>query len=104
MYMIIWEYQVKAEQRAAFEEMYAANGAWLELFRKEEGYLSTELLRDSDQPQRYITIDRWLSSGDYKSFRSKWKSEYARLDAQSEGLTAQETLLGKWESVTREKR
>lgn len=104
MYVIVWEYRVKAEQRVAFEEIYASNGAWAELFRKEEGYLGTELLRDSNQPQRYITIDRWTSSEDYESFRSKWKCEYARLDAQCEGLTEQETLLGKWESGTWETR
>ena len=104
MYEIIWEYQVKADQLLAFEEIYASNGAWAELFRKEEGYLSTDLLRDSNQPQRYITIDRWTSSGDYESFRSRWKDEYAILDAQCESLTEHETLLGKWESVTYETR
>ena len=99
MYVIIWAYQVKAEQLVAFEQIYASNGAWAELFRKEEGYLGTELLRDSNRPQRYITIDRWLSSEDYESFRLQRKSEYARLDAQCEGLTEQETLLGRWESI-----
>jgi heme-degrading monooxygenase HmoA len=99
MYVIIWEYQVKAEQLVAFEEIYASNGAWAELFKKEDGYISTELLHDSNKPQRYITIDRWTSLGDYESFRSQWKSEYARVDAQCEGLTEQETLLGRWESI-----
>jgi heme-degrading monooxygenase HmoA len=95
MYVIIWEYRVKAEQLAAFEKIYASEGAWADLFRKEEGYLGTELLRDSTTPHRYITIDRWTSSAAYESFRSQWKSEYARLDAQCEGLTEQETLLGR---------
>jgi heme-degrading monooxygenase HmoA len=104
MYVIIWEYQVKEEQLVAFEKIYASHGAWAELFRKEVGYLGTELLRDSNQPQRYITIDRWTSPEDYESFRSKWESEYARLDAQCEGLTEQETLLGKWESILPEAR
>ena len=99
MYVIIWEYQVKAEQLVAFEEIYASNGAWAELFRKETGYLGTELLRDPNQPQRYITIDRWISLEDYESFRLKWKSEYARLDAQCEGLMEKEALIGKCESI-----
>lgn len=104
MYVIIWKYQVKTDRTADFEQIYHSNGAWVELFRKEEGYLGTELLHDSNQLYRYITIDRWTSSHDYESFRSRWKSEYARLDAQCEGLTEQETLLGKWESVTYETR
>ena len=104
MYVIIWEYQVKADRVVEFERIYASNGAWAELFRKEQGYLGTELLRDSTHPHRYLTIDRWTSSEDYESFRSQWKSEYATLDAQCEGLTIQETLLGMWESITYETR
>jgi heme-degrading monooxygenase HmoA len=100
MYVIIWEYQVKADSVVEFERIYASNGAWAELFRKEEGYLGTELLRDSTNPHRYITIDRWTSLGGYESFRSQWKSEYATLDLQCEDLTEREILLGKWESVT----
>jgi len=94
MYVIIWEYQVKAERLVAFEKIYASNGAWAELFRKEEGYLGTELLRDSNQPQRYITIDRWTSSEAYDSFRAKWKDEYKALDARCQNLTERESLLG----------
>ena len=104
MYVIIWEYQVKSDRIAEFEKIYSTGGAWTQLFEKGEGFLDTQLLRDDNQPRRYITIDRWISSADYASFWSQWKSEYARLDAQCEGLTEQETLLGKWESVTYETR
>jgi heme-degrading monooxygenase HmoA len=100
MYIIIWEYQVKPDSVVEFERIYASDGAWAELFRRGAGYLGTELLRDSTHPHRYITIDRWTSSEDYESFRSQRKSEYATLDSQCEGLTVQETLLGKCESVT----
>lgn len=99
MYIIIWEYQVKIEHVKEFQEIYAANGAWAELFRKGEGYLGTELMRDINRPYRYMTIDRWVSPHDYESFLSQWKSEYSKLDAECEGLTEKETLLGKWESI-----
>jgi heme-degrading monooxygenase HmoA len=98
MYVIIWEYQVKAEFTAQFEESYSASGVWSRLFQKSKGYLGTELLAHEESPNRYITIDRWASSQDYASFLSEWKLEYADLDAQCEGLTAEETLLGKWET------
>jgi len=65
MYVILWEYQVKPDYRAAFEEIYAANGAWAQLFEKETGYLGTELLHDPNNAHRYITIDRWDSSQAY---------------------------------------
>ena len=98
MYVIIWEYQVRAETVAAFEEIYSATGVWKQLFQKSEGFLGTELLSDEGHPGRYITIDRWASSQEYETFLSEWRNAYADLDAQCEGLTEQETLLGKWET------
>ena len=104
MYVIIWEYQVKANQLTEFEDIYSAHGLWVKLFRKAEGYQGTELLRDPDQPQHYITIDRWTSSLHYESFLIRWKSEYTAIDAQCESLTEKESLAGKWESLSLEKR
>ena len=104
MYVIIWEYQVKPDQIAAFEEAYAAEGAWAQVFQKHPGYLSTELLRDPGQPQRYMTIDRWDSSKQYESFLLQWETEYAALDAQFDGLTEKEFLSGTWESISTETR
>jgi heme-degrading monooxygenase HmoA len=100
MYVIIWEYRVKPEHVATFEEIYAANGAWAQLFKKATGYSGTELLHDPNDAQRYVTIDRWKSSEDYETFLLQWTAEYMALDNQCDGLTEQETLLGKWESLT----
>ena len=99
MYVIIWEYQVKADSVAEFERIYASNGPWAELFKKHAGYLGTELLRDSNHPQRYITIDRWISSEAYHSFREKWQDDYKTLDARCKDLTERETLLSASTSV-----
>jgi heme-degrading monooxygenase HmoA len=58
MYIIIWEYQVKPDKQAEFEKIYAANGTWAELFKKGTGYLGTELIRSTELPEQYVTIDR----------------------------------------------
>jgi len=100
MYVIIWEYQVRAERAAEFEEIYATAGAWAKLFQRSKGYLGTELFLDTSRAHRYITIDRWSSSQAYSTFLAEWKSEYESLDAQCEGLTEQETRLGAWESLS----
>ena len=89
---------------ADFETIYASNGAWAELFRKDEGYLGTKLLRDLNHAQRYITIDRWVSAKDYEAFCARHKEEYETLDSQCLALTKHEILLGKWEFVTHETR
>jgi heme-degrading monooxygenase HmoA len=104
MYAMIWEYQVKPDRVAEFEDIYAAGGMWAQLFQKHPGYLGTELLRDPNHSQRYVTLDRWASSQDYESFLLHWKTEYAMLDRQCEGLTEKESLLGKWESLLPETR
>ncbi|MEO7840047.1 MAG: antibiotic biosynthesis monooxygenase [Anaerolineales bacterium] len=104
MYVIIWEYQVKVDRINEFEKVYNSNGAWAELFRKGNGYFSTELLHDETQPQRYITIDRWDSAQEYAAFHAQFNNEYETLDSICEDLTERETLLGKWESVNNETR
>ena len=46
MFMIIWEYIVAESHEAEFERIYGAAGDWEQLFKKDWGYLGTELLRD----------------------------------------------------------
>ena len=104
MYVIVWEYYVKADYTAEFEKIYGESGVWVELFERENGYLGTELLRDASYPRRYMTIDRWVSVLDYETFLSKWRKEYEKLDAECEALIEREFLLGKWEWVSTEAR
>jgi len=99
MFIITWEYQVKPEKQAEFKTIYSPNGAWVELFKKSTGYLGTELLRDGTNPRRYLTIDRWNSKEEYEVFLSQWEMEYKALDAQCEGLTESESLIGKWTTI-----
>jgi len=94
MYLILWEYEVQADRVTEFEENYSAEGAWVQLFQKGTGYLGTELLRDSKQPGRYITMDRWVSAEAYNSFQAEWQAEYRELDARCEHLTDRESFLG----------
>lgn len=99
MYVIIWEYRVKAEHIEEFEKIYGARGEWAELFQKQNGYLGTELLRDPGDYQHYITIDRWISQKVYDDFLANRIDEYKKLDAGCNGLTNNETLLGRWETI-----
>jgi heme-degrading monooxygenase HmoA len=98
MYMIIWEYRVKWGKQSQFEAIYSPAGAWAKLFRKEAGYLGTTFLRDTNDPQRYVTIDRWTSKEDYENFLNQREKEYKALDADCEDLTEQESELGKLNS------
>ena len=104
MYLIVWEYRVKADCTAEFEEIYGHNGAWVELFQKESGYAGTELLHDEQDPQRYLTIDRWDSEQAYERFHGQRRDEYETLDARCRELTESESLLGKWQTRDHETR
>jgi len=99
MYIVIWEYRVKRGKQSEFEDIYSPNGAWAQLFKKEAGYLGTAFIRDTHDPQRYLTIDRWVSKEAYERFLHQRENEYKALDAQCAGLTEEESPLGKWNSV-----
>jgi heme-degrading monooxygenase HmoA len=99
MYVILWEYQVRAENMAKFEEIYGADGAWARLFQRSDGFIRTDLLRHERHKDRFLTMDWWQSLADYEAFLSQWGSEYTALDRQCEGLAEYEALLGKWQAV-----
>jgi heme-degrading monooxygenase HmoA len=98
MYMIIWEYRVKRGRKSQFEAIYSPDGAWAKLFSKEAGYLGTTFLRDTNDAQRYVTIDRWTSREAYENFLNRRQKEYQALDAHCEELTEEESVLGKLNS------
>ncbi len=91
---IIWAFEVPEDRRPAFEAAYGPHGDWARLFRRTEGYLGTDLLRDDEDPSRYLTIDRWRSAADRHRFMTDWASAYRALDRDCEALTSGETRIG----------
>lgn len=96
MYVVLWEYRVKTNKRSEFEAAYSADGAWVELFKRNAGFIAVELLRDEADRQHYLTIDRWRSKSDHEEFLRRWWEEYKALDALCENMTESEALIGKW--------
>jgi len=97
VYVILWEYECRPGSEAAFESAYGPSGVWVEFFRQGEGYLGTELLRDSSG--HYATIDRWVSATQHAAFRTLHAEEYRAIDAQCEQLTTVERHIGSYETV-----
>ena len=94
MYLVIWEYRVRAGCQKEFEKMYSPNGLWARLFRRGAGYLNTELIHDPKNRSRYLTIDRWISSEAYDAFRANWREDYDALAAHCARLIEREAQLG----------
>lgn len=97
MYYVLWQFRPVVGQESEFERAYGSSGEWARLFRRGDGYLGTELLRRSGDSREYLTLDRWVSRTAYETFRSRFSSEYLRLDRLFEELTEEETPLGAFE-------
>lgn len=95
----VWEYRVRPDKIEEFLAAYGPDGDWVRLFRKAGGYLSTELLSDSEDPLRFLTVDRWNSKEARDLFRDRFDSEFAGLDKRCEGFTETERFLGDFEAV-----
>jgi antibiotic biosynthesis monooxygenase len=93
VFVRVWEYEVPGDRIAAFTTAYAADGAWGKLFGRAAGFLGTELYRDAVRADRFLTIDRWRSEEDWRSFLHAFGPAYESLDAQLEGLAVAERSL-----------
>jgi ribosomal-protein-alanine N-acetyltransferase len=94
LFIVAWAFEVKPEHQRDFVRAYGPNGEWVRLFRTSDGYIKTELHRDSHNSSRYITLDFWHSREQYESFRDCAVSSYQEIDAKCEQLTQKEQLIG----------
>src|SRR4249920_2269859 len=93
MYVIEWDFLPAPGRETEFVATYGPDGAWVDLFRQGQGYLGTELLRLSEKPGWFRTVDHWVSKDDYLTFRRMFATEYAQIDSASETLTAFEVQI-----------
>ncbi|WP_278253959.1 antibiotic biosynthesis monooxygenase family protein [Caulobacter sp. CCUG 60055] len=94
MYVVVWEYLAHPERVDAFVEAYGAMGAWARLFRRGDGFLGVQLLRDLEEPTRFVTIDRWRSRDAFTAFMTQHRALYVALDEKLADLTLTEMRLG----------
>jgi len=99
IYVVLWRFRPLKDRDREFERAYGPSGEWTRLFQHGEGYLGTELLQRSDDPREYLVLDRWASGAAYDAFRTRFRSEYRRLDRRFEELTEEEVFLGTFETL-----
>ncbi len=97
---LVFRYEVR--DPAAFEEVYGSEGDWAQFFRSGEGYIGTELLRDVEEPDRYLVIDRWESAEAYNAFLAAHQVEYLRRSDEARLHHVQELRFGTFENVWHE--
>ncbi len=81
MIQIVWEFVVKEQARGQFELAYGPGGAWSALFGHSPGFRGTAVLRDTENPRRYLTIDLWDTGGRQEELLAERRAMYSGLDA-----------------------
>jgi heme-degrading monooxygenase HmoA len=94
----LWRFDVPAATEERFVEAYSADGDWARLFGSAEGFLKTELWRETDGA--YVTADYWRTREDFERFQSALGVAYRALDTELEGISGTEAFLGAFDLVT----
>jgi heme-degrading monooxygenase HmoA len=94
VYAILWEFLVPSQRRGEFEQAYAANGLWAELFTRANGFVGVQLLKCTEQDGRYLTVDRWRSCADFQAFQRDFGTEYAALERRLAAIAEIEVRIG----------
>ena len=81
MIEVACEFVVKGEARGQFELAYGPGGAWSKLFAQSPGFRGMTVLRDTNNPQRYLTIDLWDTGAQREQALAERQAEYSSLDA-----------------------
>lgn len=96
-FTVVWEFRVKSGKQRGFEQAYGPEGDWVQLFRRSEDYLGSELIRDRGQRLRYVTLDHWSSKRAYLRFKKENHQAYQAIDAKCQTLTTREDRIGEFD-------
>jgi hypothetical protein len=87
MFLALWEFEVKSGCEVRFQSAYGAEGEWARLFRTDENFIETRLVRDGVRTDKFVTLDFWVSRSAYESFKELNHAAYLRLDRECQSLT-----------------
>ena len=97
--MIALVFRYDARDPEEFERAYGSNGDWAQFFRQGNGYIGTELLRDIEELDRFLVIDRWESIDAYNAFIAENEAEYLRRSDESRFHYVAELRFGTFENL-----
>ena len=87
---------VAAGRQADFEAVFATSGIWSEFLSQSQGFLRTELKRESVVERQYRVLDFWSTHLAFEAFRERFADKYERFSGwlSGEGLVEREQLVG----------
>src|ERR1700730_3808113 len=95
-FVIVWEFRIRTARQRMFERAYGPDGEWAKFFRTGKGFLGTELIRDEDDANRYLTLDFWKSREHYERFKRRNREMYELIDQRCEAFTTKESEIGQF--------
>jgi heme-degrading monooxygenase HmoA len=94
MIEIVWEFVVTEEARGRFELVWGPGGAWSNLFAQCPGFRGTTVLRDTENPLRYLTFDIWDTAAHREQALAEHAAGYSELNASLTEWTEFRTEVG----------
>jgi len=94
VYVLIWNFRVRAGAEQMFRTEYGADGKWARLFSRASGFEGTELAQSVKDERSFYTLDTWHSREAFERFREDYAVEYETLDREFESLTESEHFIG----------
>ena len=92
VFVRVFQYSAAPGKSAEFEKAYGADGDWVPLFAKSDGYIGSTLERA--EGNRYRTQDVWRSAADFTAFLSANQRAYDDLERQHAPLKLTEEHCG----------
>src|ERR1700733_11998378 len=93
-YIVVWEYQGKAECEADFVAAYGPDGDWARFFGRSREFICVELLGSVGNAARFFTLDHWCSATAMAEFLAAHVTACAVMDRRFSGLTVWERRIG----------
>ena len=100
MVEIVCEYLVREQSRGQFELAFGPGGAWSKLFSRSPGFRGTTVMRDTNDPRRYLTIEVWDSGDQRDQALVAGQDGYAGLLAAIDEWTETRNELGTFSVLT----
>lgn len=97
-YTRIWRFEAAPGRDAEFVGAYGPDGDWVQLFRRDSGYVATEFVQPVPTENVFLIIDRWASRQAWENFLAAHREAYAELDRRFAALCQTETELDEYET------
>ncbi len=97
----IFQYYVEPDNDRLFNILNGPKGDWEKFFKKSDFFIDTQLLKDEEQPGKYVTLDMWVSREKFDEHVSQNQGEYDDLCARNAELYSECRLVGNFEDHQR---